>query len=74
VIGVADDWILQPEDPWEVTGYVPNVVFSCGAVSEPDGSVKLYWGAADSVMCVGTARINELVELCATRARPPTAR
>jgi predicted GH43/DUF377 family glycosyl hydrolase len=73
VIGVADDWILQPEDPWEVTGYVPNVVFSCGAVSEPDGSVKLYWGGADSVMCVGTARINEL-ELCATRARPPTAR
>ena len=37
VIGVADDWILQPEDPWEVTGYVPNVVFSCGAVPEPDG-------------------------------------
>jgi predicted GH43/DUF377 family glycosyl hydrolase len=74
VIGVADDWILQPEDPWEVTGYVPNVVFSCGAVSEPDGSVKLYWGGADSVMCLGTARINELVELCATRARPATAR
>src|SRR5437667_7105653 len=27
---------------------VPNVVFSCGAVSEPDGSVKRYWGGADS--------------------------
>ena len=72
VIGVADDWILQPEDPWEVTGYVPNVVFSCGAVPEPDGSVKLYWGGADSVMCAGTARIDQLVEVCATRQRPAT--
>ena len=28
VLGVSDEWILQPEDPWERTGYVPNVVFS----------------------------------------------
>jgi hypothetical protein len=27
VLGVADEWILQPEDPWEVSGYVHNVVF-----------------------------------------------
>ena len=26
IIGVGDPWILQPEDPWEVTGYVSNVV------------------------------------------------
>jgi len=72
VLGVADDWILQPEDPWEVTGYVPNVVFSCGAVPEPDGSVTLYWGGADSVMCVGTARLDDLVDHCVSNARPPT--
>ena len=46
VLGVADDWILQPEDPWEVTGYVHNVVFCCGAVQEEDGSIKIYWGGA----------------------------
>jgi predicted GH43/DUF377 family glycosyl hydrolase len=72
VLGVADDWILQPEDPWEVTGYVPNVVFSCAAIPEPDGSIKLYWGGADSVMCVGTARIEELVDRCVSRGRPST--
>lgn len=70
VLGVADEWILQPEDPWERTGYVPNVVFCCGAVPEPDGTVKIYWGGADTVMCAGTARIDDLVELCRTRARP----
>ncbi len=70
VLGVADEWILQPEDPWEVAGYVHNVVFTCGAVAEADGSVKIYWGGADTVMCAGTARIDELAALCRTKPRP----
>jgi predicted GH43/DUF377 family glycosyl hydrolase len=71
VIGVGNRWILQPEDPWEITGYVPNVVFTCGAVPEEDGTLKLYWGGADKVMCAGTAIIDELVDLCLTDSRPP---
>lgn len=71
VLGVADEWVLQPEAPWEITGYVPNVVFSCGAVPEEDGTVKIYWGGADTVMCVGEARLDDLVELCLTKARSP---
>jgi predicted GH43/DUF377 family glycosyl hydrolase len=71
VIGVGDRWILQPQDKWEVTGYVHNVVFTCGAVPEDDGTLKLYWGGADTVMCAGTAVIDELVELCLTDSRPP---
>ena len=61
---MGDSWILQPEDPWEVTGYVHNVVFTCGAVAESDGTVKIYWGGADTVMCVGEANISDLVALC----------
>jgi predicted GH43/DUF377 family glycosyl hydrolase len=71
VIGISDDWILQPEDPWETTGYVPNVVFTCGAVPEEDGTVKIYWGGADTVMCVGTALIADLVEICLNNSRAP---
>lgn len=71
ILGVSDEWILQPEDPWEITGYVPNVVFTCGAIPETDGTVKIYWGGADSVMCVGNAKIDELVELCLTKSRKP---
>jgi len=70
VLGVADDWILQPEDLWEVSGYVHNVVFCCGAVAEDDGTLKIYWGGADSVMCVGTAMIEDLVDLCLSNPRP----
>jgi len=69
ILGVSDRWILQPEDPWEITGYVPNVVFTCGAVPEDDGTLKLYWGGADKVMCAGTAVIEELVNLCLTDSR-----
>jgi len=71
VLGVADEWILQPEDPWEVSGYVHNVVFSCGAVAEPDGMLKVYWGGADTVICAGTVETEALVDLCLTRSRPP---
>ncbi|MBN1115067.1 MAG: glycoside hydrolase family 130 protein [Oligoflexia bacterium] len=71
IIGISDEWILQPEDPWEVTGYVHNVVFTCGAVPEPDGTLKIYWGAADTVMCAGTADINSLVDMCVKKSRPP---
>jgi predicted GH43/DUF377 family glycosyl hydrolase len=70
IIGVGDSWILQPEDPWEVNGYVHNVVFTCGAVPEPDGTVKIYWGGADTVMCVGEANIADLVALCVDHGRP----
>jgi beta-1,2-mannobiose phosphorylase / 1,2-beta-oligomannan phosphorylase len=71
IIGVSDSWILQPEDPWERTGYVHNVVFTCGAVPEPDGTVKIYWGGADTVMCAGEATIADLTALCIEHARPP---
>jgi len=69
IIGVGDPWILQPEAPWEVTGYVHNVVFSCGAVPEPDGTVKIYWGGADTVMCVGEAKLADLVGICLQQSR-----
>lgn len=70
IIAVGDEWILQPEDPWELTGYVHNVVFSCAAVPEEDGSLKLYWGGADTVMCAGTANIEALVDHCLQPSRP----
>lgn len=70
IIAVGDDWILQPETPYELTGYVHNVVFTCGAIPEENGTVKIYWGGADTVMCVGTARIDQLVEHCLKNPRP----
>lgn len=69
VIAVGDEWILQPEEDYEITGYVHNVVFSCGAVSEADGTVKVYWGGADKVMCMGTIKLEDLVDHCLQHPR-----
>ena len=69
IIAVGDEWILQPEEVYEITGYVHNVVFTCGAVPEDDGSVKIYWGGADKVMCVGVAILDDLVDHCLNNPR-----
>jgi predicted GH43/DUF377 family glycosyl hydrolase len=71
LLGVCDSWILQTEDPWEVTGYVHNVVFTCGTAAETDGTVKIYWGGADTVMCIGEANLADLVDLCLDHNRLP---
>ena len=71
ILGVSDEWILSPQDPWELTGYVHNVVFTCGAIEDENGNVKIYWGGADTVMCMGTARINDLLDLCLDNSRSP---
>ncbi len=70
ILAVSDEWILQPEEAYEVTGYVHNVVFCCGVVAEEDGSIKIYWGGADKVMCVGTSTIEDLVDHCLKNSRP----
>ena len=47
--------ILVPELDWEMNGYVPNVVFSCGQVIMGD-ELLVYYGGADTA--IGVAKIN----------------
>ena len=56
--------ILTPREYYERVGDVGNVVFSCGAILEDDGKVKLYYGAADTCICLGFADVNELIDRC----------
>ena len=39
------------------------------AVPEEDGTIKIYWGGADKVICVGTANIEYLVDHCLNNSR-----
>lgn len=54
VLHRPDDWILQPEEPWELRGDVPNVVFTCGTAEIGDRFL-IYYGGADKVIAVATA-------------------
>ena len=58
--------VLSPREDYERIGDIGNVVFACGAVVEPDGEIKMYYGAADTYMCVATAKLDEVVELTLT--------
>jgi len=63
--------VLEPEESYELGEegrYVPNVVFSCGAVPrvdkemlEDDDEVLVYYGAADTVTCVAIAKVSDLI-------------
>jgi predicted GH43/DUF377 family glycosyl hydrolase len=52
--------ILTPVADYERFGKVPNVVFSCGNVLIDD-EVFVYYGGADSVVCLATYELNELL-------------
>lgn len=56
--------LMCPDMPYETNGFAPNVVFPCGAVPEPDGSLKLYYGAADNFECLAETTIQALLDEC----------
>ncbi|MFH1749150.1 MAG: glycoside hydrolase family 130 protein [Planctomycetota bacterium] len=57
--------ILTPREYYERVGDIGNVVFTCGAILEQQsGEVKIYYGAADTCICVGTAKLEALIERC----------
>lgn len=64
VLALAPEAILEPERTYELVGQTPSVVFTCGAVVEADGSIKLYYGGADTVMCLATTSVSQLLQAC----------
>jgi len=56
--------LLSPREEYERVGDVGNVVFASGAVVEDDGEVKLYYGAADTSICVATGPLELFIESC----------
>lgn len=64
VVGRANSAILSPLAPEDFQGNVSNVVFTCGAVLEPDQTLRVYYGAADHVMCLATAALDDVIALC----------
>ncbi len=65
VIGMSKSPLIAPELPHEVDdGYRTNVIFPGGMILEDDGEVKIYYGASDTVECVATAHVDDLLALC----------
>jgi beta-1,4-mannooligosaccharide/beta-1,4-mannosyl-N-acetylglucosamine phosphorylase len=64
IIGMCKTPVLVPEESYETDGYRSNVIFPTAMILEDDGEVKIYYGAADTVIGLATARVDDLIALC----------
>ena len=67
------DNILEPREPYELTGQVPNVVFPSGMVARSvadegyatlDSELLVYYGAADTCVALATTTVEERLAAC----------
>ena len=65
--------ILEPREPYELVGQVPNVVFPSGMIcrsgdrdgfADPDAEVLIYYGAADTCVGLATTTVTDLLSAC----------
>ncbi len=60
ILGRTKGPILVPEESYELSGYVPNVIFPSGALIDKD-TLRIYYGAADTTTCVAYVSLKDLL-------------
>ncbi len=60
IIGRTKGPILVPNESYEMSGYVGNVIFPTGAIIEKD-ILTIYYGAADTTTCIARLNLNDLI-------------
>jgi len=53
--------IIMPEQPYETSGFVPNVVFLNGMVPGDAGDLLLYYAACDETTCLAHCKLDDLI-------------
>ncbi|UCH83324.1 MAG: glycoside hydrolase family 130 protein [Candidatus Latescibacterota bacterium] len=73
IVARGRNCILEPRELYEMVGQVPNVVFPTGMIvkrydddgfAEMDSDVLLYYGAADTCVCLAASTVRELIDAC----------
>lgn len=63
VIRRSQEWVFGPKEPYEFIGDVSGVVFPNGAVvNKEKNELRLYYGAADSTVCVAFSSMDEILD------------
>ncbi len=70
VKGICRKPLMLPQEQYELEGFRGHVLFPGGMILEDSGEVKLYYGAADTVECLATAHVDDLIALCNMQADP----
>lgn len=71
VIRRSEEWVFGPQYSYEYVGDVPGVTFPTGAiVDETTKELRIYYGAADTAICLATANMDEVMEYLRECAPP----
>ncbi len=63
VIARAEPYLISPWKPYECVGDVPNVTFPCAALVDGNtGRIAIYYGAADTVVCLAFSYVQDIVD------------
>jgi predicted GH43/DUF377 family glycosyl hydrolase len=65
--------ILEPDEWYENQGHKSGVIYSCGAVVK-DGALLVYYGGADSVVCVARAELEPFLQALLDKKTPKLMR
>jgi predicted GH43/DUF377 family glycosyl hydrolase len=60
IIGRTRGPILVPEESYELSGYLPNIVFPSGVLLNKD-TLTIYYGAADTTVCCANVNLKDLI-------------
>jgi predicted GH43/DUF377 family glycosyl hydrolase len=61
VIARGSQPVLQPQADYERTGVYGNCVFSNGLIADDDGTLTVYYGAADRICAAAVTTIDEMI-------------
>lgn len=64
VVAMAEEPLIRAETECELKGFRGSVIFPGGMILEDSGEVKIYYGAADTVECLATADVADLIRFC----------
>lgn len=53
--------LMKPTLPYELNGFLGNVVFTNGQVVDEAGRITLYYGASDTVICGATVQVADVL-------------
>lgn len=71
VLRRSEEWVLGPSTDYERCGDAPNVVFPTGLIHEQTtDELRLYYGAADTVIAVAVATLTNVLDFVLSSPAP----
>ncbi|MBE0534361.1 MAG: glycoside hydrolase family 130 protein [Phycisphaerae bacterium] len=62
VVARPQEPLMEPEAEYEVKGFYGNVVFSCGATSDEEGNITIYYGASDEYTAGAVTTVKKVMQ------------